>query len=370
VPETTTVEVTRRSFSADVELGGGVTASAENYAEVACAGCPPVAEVLVEPGASVQAGDPLVRVAGGFPQDNIDELAAALEEAREERETAEESLDEAVQRARNTLQQREEHLQQVQAALEDEEELSDEQIALLTVEVAATELAVERAEAAVRHDARIAQLEDELAAARAGGGVVLLRAPIDGQVTQVHADEGETAEGGPIPMVIVADTDELYVEAAATEGQGRLVEPGLEATVDLSTRTADPFEGTVAWVSPPLEDDEVALELPEDGGHMVRVDFENTGGVARPNDPVNVIVNLGEVENALTVPSPAVEWEDGIPWVHVGVAGEFERRAIVTGIANAEWTEVVDGLSEGDTVALPEGISAVREAERDTQPVE
>jgi multidrug efflux pump subunit AcrA (membrane-fusion protein) len=79
-----------------------------------------------------------------------------------------------------------------------------------------------------------------------------------------------------------------------------------------------------------------------------------------PNINVNVRINSRERVNVLTVPRGAVDAQGGRRFVFVvlrnalGVGkATLQKREIRVGIADAANYEVLDGLQEGEMVALP-----------------
>ncbi len=79
-----------------------------------------------------------------------------------------------------------------------------------------------------------------------------------------------------------------------------------------------------------------------------------------PNINVNVRINSRERNNVLAVPRGAVASEGGHRYVYVVVKNQLgvgkstlEKREIQVGIADAASYEVVSGLREGETIALP-----------------
>lgn len=55
-------------------------------------------------------------------------------------------------------------------------------------------------------------------------------------------------------------------------------------------------------------------------------------------------------KKVLTVPQNSVQEKDGSTFVYVMSKGKVQKRNITTGISTGEWTEVVDGLKEGEKV--------------------
>jgi hypothetical protein len=71
---------------------------------------------------------------------------------------------------------------------------------------------------------------------------------------------------------------------------------------------------------------------------------------------VTVSIIISETTDVLIVPNGAVSSEGGQYYVEVvSASGETEKRAVQIGISDWQYTEITDGLSEGEQVVVPEG---------------
>ena len=71
---------------------------------------------------------------------------------------------------------------------------------------------------------------------------------------------------------------------------------------------------------------------------------------------VTVTIAVDERTEVLLVPNAAITSSSGQSYVRVvSPAGTTEERAIQTGISDWQFTEVTDGLSEGEQVLVPQG---------------
>lgn len=69
----------------------------------------------------------------------------------------------------------------------------------------------------------------------------------------------------------------------------------------------------------------------------------------------DVDIVLAETTNVLLVPERAItEDSEGNPVVMVRVDDQTEERKVVTGLSDGFYTQVVDGISEGEVIVLPE----------------
>jgi len=81
---------------------------------------------------------------------------------------------------------------------------------------------------------------------------------------------------------------------------------------------------------------------------------------------VTVNIMVDSRSDVLLVPNAAISSQGGQSYVKVALPdGTFEERAVQTGISNWQFTEVTDGLSEGEQVVVPKG-TAVTSATQQT----
>jgi len=68
---------------------------------------------------------------------------------------------------------------------------------------------------------------------------------------------------------------------------------------------------------------------------------------------VNAEIRAGEAADALAIPAEALRRDAAGDYVFLLAGDHVERRAVRVGISNVVQAQVVEGLSEGDAVALP-----------------
>jgi len=143
----------------------------------------------------------------------------------------------------------------------------------------------------------------------------------------------------PTGLELKAEIDEIDIPDVKV-GQG--------AVIEVDAIAYDLFEGTVTSISPVpviqaglvLYEVTISLTIPADAGVMV--------GMSATADIV-----IEQSQDTLLVPERAVgRDEDGNTVVWVSVGGELEQRAVVIGVSDGFQTEILEGLSEGDMVAV------------------
>jgi macrolide-specific efflux system membrane fusion protein len=207
-----------------------------------------------------------------------------------------------------------------------------------------TERAVEVGAAAV------AEARAALALAEAQLGQARIVAPIDGVVSSVSTQEGETVSAAlsAPTFVTVVDLDRLEVWAYVDETDVGRIAVGQPARFTVDAFPERVFEGEVAAIYPRAEIRDnvvnyvavVRFPAPEDR-------------VLKPEMTAAVSIVLARRENALVVPRRAVRAEGGRTVVRVpGEGGAAAVRPVVTGQRDEASCEILEGLREGEAVLV------------------
>lgn len=203
------------------------------------------------------------------------------------------------------------------------------------LEAADAELAAARARAS-RAESAVRMQQEELEH-------LSVRAPFHGVITHRLAEVGESVIPGQ-PVVEMQNPDSLYTVAPIDEVDiGRLT-PGLPARVQLDPYPKLTWQGRLSRVSPIVND------LKEQNRTLdVEVDLAPDSSLPRPKPgtSADVEIILDARDDVLRVPTFAV-----IEGKRVLLAqnGKAVAREVKTGLHNWDWTEIRDGLKEGDVV--------------------
>jgi HlyD family secretion protein len=316
-----------------------------------------VTEVLVEEGALVKAGQPLVRlkntnlqleVLGREAQlmEQLDRLSTAILSFQQARLGHERDLIEA----KAQIDQLSKRLDRYKALLPSGA-VSVESMDELTVQLTrATQLqdAVREAQAVDQKFEReqVAQLTEAVATIKKNLNMasetlqnLTVKAPIAGQLTTLEAHLGESkAQGQRIGQVdqledykVTADIDEFYLGRVAL---------GQEATTEVNGRNALL---------------QVAKLYPEVRQRRFRVDLvfkDDSPKTLRRGQSLEMRLGLGEARKGLVVNNGPFYEDTGGAWAFVlSPSGEVaSRRTIRLGRRNPEQIEVLEGLSSGERV--------------------
>lgn len=188
-------------------------------------------------------------------------------------------------------------------------------------------------------------VEDVAAMSRGQTRHVVLRAPIDGEVVarqvvlgQVVADTEE--------LLRIADLGEVWVLLDVHEGDLGAVHRSDVVAITADADRGTHFDGRVDYVEPTVD---VRTRTAR-----VRVRVPTPDHALRPGQFVRASVQLsGDETPELVLPRSALLDIEGEPTVFVARGGDaFEARSVSVGAANGEMVAIMDGLAEGERVAI------------------
>lgn len=212
-----------------------------------------------------------------------------------------------------------------------------------------------------RHDLAVSRAALEAVGEVNGQGYELtLTAPISGVVTERNMTVGERVLAGARLFTIV-DPKTLWLHLQIPARQAAIVSEVSSGsfTVEGSPRV---YEGA-RLISVGAAIDPERRTLP------VVLETRNRDGSLKVGMLVEARLFLAESVSGVAVPSRAVRKEDALDVAYVQVGGEsFERRVLVLGPSDGEWTLVTSGILSGERV-VTEGAYQVRLASLNTSEI-
>lgn len=216
--------------------------------------------------------------------------------------------------------------------------------------VASTELEV--AENAYRvAELRVQEAEANVEYARTQLQYAQISAPISGVVASISTQEGETvAASFTTPtFVTIIDLDRLELWAYVDETDIGRVAEGQRVVFSVDAYPDTDFQGTVLSVYP----DAVIQNTVVNYITVISIG-DQQGKTLRPEMTANVTLFLETREGVLAVPRRAVRRDRGRYVVYVLREGRREEREVRVGWRDDRYTEIVQGLDEGETVLIEE----------------
>ncbi len=393
-------QVTRSTLERTVEVTGSLTSA--RVAEVFARRSGLVARVLVNDGARVEAGQPLVALDGSEAATRLRQAEAAsrVAEARlallvaGARPQERLQVQEAVRQAESGLAAAQTQLRHAQVAVEIAETSLERMEALFRdgavsraqvdqarleadrarTHVRVTEAQLRAAEAQVRAarqqqslveagprteeiQAARAQLEQARAAlteARQALADMTVRAPFAGRVARLRVSPGDfttSGEFGSVPVAVVYDDRALEAEVTVGEREAGLLRSGQPAILRPEIAPGLTLRAVVKTVTPLVDPGSRAI--------TVRLHLIDAPATLQPGTFVRGAVVVERRMGVLTVPRAALRG-DAHPTVWVVAGGVVNVRAVRTGLIEGNRVEVVSGVRGGEHVVVlgPEDLVA------------
>ncbi len=188
---------------------------------------------------------------------------------------------------------------------------------------------------------------ENAAESKKGLSLIPITASIDGTLIEIKTAPGEVVNPDQ-PLFIILDTSIVTVEARITQHEAEDIPSKPIARLKLDEGYNDQEDNL------PLKLFYSGLEIEEDT-HTIPLlyEAENKDGLLRVGMVCEVLMEVAEPKNVLSVPYSALVDEDGSFVVFVQVSGEtFQKRNVELGIRGETQVEVLSGLKDGERVVV------------------
>jgi len=351
------VRVTRGPINSTVEAMGRVRP--DRQAQLSLRGSGRVAEVKVQVGDRVEAGQMLLTLdaaqaerdvrqaelelaarrqrldqarAGGSPAD-IEVAQAAVREASVAREVAQAQYDDRAKQPGVKTSEEAAKLEAAKAAYQRARAALEKALGgAPPEEIATLQTGIDQAELA-------------LTAARARLDETRLTAPFAGVVLDVTPRPGENVGAGAA-LALLADVTRQHIEADVEEVDAPLVQAGQLAEVRLDAFPGQTLAATVTRLAPAATTRQGATS------YTAWLDLAPTDLALKPGMAAIVRIATQTKPDALLVPARAVQNVGRQKIVRVVRDGRPLEVEVTTGLSDRQQVEILDGLREGDLVLV------------------
>lgn len=170
---------------------------------------------------------------------------------------------------------------------------------------------------------------------------VAIYAPRSGTLIERNIVDGSAARKGQT-LLTIADLSRVWIEAEVFEADLELVQVGMAATFTLPYLPGRTYPAVVEYVYPYLKSDSRT--------GRIRLSLENPDGVLKPDMYAEVFLEA-KLGQQLSVPEEAIIFAGSSRVVFIDLGqGRLKPVRIKTGRNAQGLVEVLDGLSQGDTV--------------------
>jgi membrane fusion protein (multidrug efflux system) len=183
-------------------------------------------------------------------------------------------------------------------------------------------------------------------------GYARVMAPITGIITEKRIEAGDIVSSST-RLFSVADVSTLVTRIQVSELEVSTLRAGDMVPLTVDALGGQKVQGRIRRVFPSADSATrlVPVEVALSGSQLSGL---------RPGYTVRATLSLDRRDNALLVPSRAVSGPSGARAVYVVTGGVVERRAVRVGSDMAGQSEILEGVSEGDSVIVS-GTSMIRE---------
>jgi len=185
-----------------------------------------------------------------------------------------------------------------------------------------------------------------------------IKSPIDGVVTARPVKIAETVPVGALVASVVS-TDSLYIEAFIDEADAAKVALGQQVNVTMDAYLEKAMTGEVYMISPVVLGNKQEARTFE-----ARVRLLDKSIKIKPGMSADVEVVVSKKEHVLIIPSQAIIERNDAKYAYVGNDNKAVLRQIKTGQFNWSFTEVTEGIQEGDTVITNPDIAGLKNKAR------
>jgi cobalt-zinc-cadmium efflux system membrane fusion protein len=313
------VTVEKTTLPRRLRFAGNVTYNAFKTTPVFSPIGGPVHEILVAPGQTVQAGQPLLTV-------NSPDYSAARSAYLKARDaffladkvyTRSKDLYAHGAMAEADLQQAETSRSQAQADLQASEDML-------------RALGIRDPEAMIKNPPKMTLQ-------------IPLPAPVSGEIVERLVGPGQLLQAGATQVFTISDMSTVWVLVNVYQSAVAYAHVG--DSVDITTDTyPQVFHGKISYVAPALDPNTRTLQA--------RIVTSNPRKILKKDMYVTAVLQSGMIQNALTVPDAAVLRDtENIPFVYVqSGANQFARRLVKIAESQDGRTQITDGLKEGEHV--------------------
>ncbi len=178
-----------------------------------------------------------------------------------------------------------------------------------------------------------------------------ITAPFSGTITKKYLDPGAVVSALTSTLFSLMDLDQMKIIINVLEQDIPRVTMGLEASVSVDAFPGKKFTGSVSKFAQAVD---LATRT-----MAVEVDIPNPGHLLAPGMFATVSLNVGQKNDALTLPTQAIMKDDQGLYVYVARGDTARRARVGAGSEQNSRTEILSGL-EGTEDVITTGQQFVR----------
>nr|WP_314739237.1 efflux RND transporter periplasmic adaptor subunit [uncultured Haemophilus sp.] len=183
--------------------------------------------------------------------------------------------------------------------------------------------------------------------------------PMDGVIVSVPVSVGQTVNSNQTSPTIVqvADLSKMLIKLEVSEGDIAQVKEGQTIQFTTLAEPNRPYVSQIDTVDPALTT-LTDNNYTEESGNTEAIYYyanslvDNAENKLRIGMTVQGQINIAKRENVLAVPTSTLKKRGAETFVQVLKNNKVEEKAVQTGLADSQYTEVLSGIDEGEQVIV------------------
>ncbi len=194
----------------------------------------------------------------------------------------------------------------------------------------------------------------QLEAARFNLDGASIKSPMEGIVSNVAVDEGETATPG-VPLITVINPKDLTIEIQIDQADIGQVKKGADVMVNADAYPDETFLGKLEFLNTEAEQKMIGGVPSTDEEDKVfrgkvKLDKETTKLFSNMSVDTEIVVQ--RINDVLIVPREAVASENEKYYIYIVKWGHVEKKEVKIGLKDNNNVEISDGIRPGTAVAM------------------
>ncbi len=338
-PRYMTEIVSKMDISQTIVASG--TVRSNNRVEVGAQVSGKITEISVHLGQFIKKGDVIAKIDSLSQKNNLEDARSKLKSYQAQLKRA--KIQENVAESKFS---RSSKLYTTQSISQDEYESSKEALAVAKANVTELEELISQAKISVR-------------TAETNLSYTTITSPIDGVVISIPVSEGQTVNSAQTAPTIVqvADLSKMLIKAEVSEGDITKIREGMAVKITSLANPERVYHSKIQSVdlaSSTLTDNEYSESVSNNNAiyYYANIILDNSENNLRIGMTTTNIIEVQSVKNVLAIPTTAISTQKEKFFVKVMEGEKVVEKEVKTGIRNDVYTEIQEGLQEGEEIVV------------------
>jgi len=205
----------------------------------------------------------------------------------------------------------------------------------------------------VSAQAQVARARAQVTNTRTMLDYTTITAPRPGVILQKYVEQGTIVTSGRssvtqgTDIVLIGDLTQMFVEVTVDEAEVAMLRVGQMADITLDSLPDAPFRGRVTRIDPQAVTQQNITTV------LVTVEIESPDARIKPGMTATCDFVVDKVDDALYLPSRAVQTASGSHFVTIVQDGKLVEVPVEVGLVGNDRTEILEGSKQGTKVVLP-----------------